>query len=89
MSNDSTLLGAAGEYYVMAELLRRGFIAALAPQGVPNSDIVVANLTGDKNAMTAMFAGCRRTMRTPISEKKIHTLSVGSNPTEMHGTFLA
>jgi hypothetical protein len=45
MSNDSTLLGAAGEYYVMAELLRRGFIAALAPQGVPNSDIVVTNLT--------------------------------------------
>jgi hypothetical protein len=48
MSNDSTLLGAAGEYFVMSELLRRGFIAALAPQGVPNSDIVVTNLSGDK-----------------------------------------
>jgi hypothetical protein len=48
MSGDSTLLGAAGEHFVMSELLRRGFIAALAPQGVPNSDIVVTNLTGNK-----------------------------------------
>lgn len=42
----SSLTGAAGEHYVMAELLRRGFIAALAPQGVPNMDIVVADPTG-------------------------------------------
>ena len=30
----------------MAELLRRGYIAALAPQGVPNADIVVTDLDG-------------------------------------------
>lgn len=48
MSAESSLLGAAGEHFVMSELLRRGFIAALAPQGVPNADIVVTDLVGDK-----------------------------------------
>lgn len=48
MASKSTLLGAAGEHHVMSQLLRRGYIAALAPQGAPNSDIVVTNLDGDK-----------------------------------------
>lgn len=46
VASTTSLLGAAGEHYVMAELLRRGFIAALAPQGVPNMDIVVADTAG-------------------------------------------
>jgi hypothetical protein len=46
MSSQSSLLGAAGEYHVMSELLRRGYIAALAPQGVPNADIVVTDVEG-------------------------------------------
>ena len=44
----STVLGAAGEHYVMCQLLRRGFIAALAPVGVPNTDIVVTEDIGDR-----------------------------------------
>lgn len=48
MTSASTLLGAAGEHYVMAQLLRRGLIAALAPVGVPNADIVVTNDVGDR-----------------------------------------
>lgn len=48
MVSASTLTGAAGEYYVMSELLRRNFIAALAPTGVPNCDIVVTNDIGDR-----------------------------------------
>ena len=44
----TSLLGAAGEYYVMSELLQRGYIAALAPQGVPNVDIVVTDLSGNR-----------------------------------------
>ena len=48
MASDSTLLGAAGEHYVMAELLRRGYIAALAPQGVPNVDVVVTDRDGSR-----------------------------------------
>lgn len=44
----STVLGAAGEHYVMSVLLRHGFIAALAPVGVPNCDIVVTDDIGDR-----------------------------------------
>jgi hypothetical protein len=48
MASQTTLLGAAGEYFVLSSLLRRGYIAALAPQGVPNTDIVVSDITGDR-----------------------------------------
>lgn len=48
MASQTSLLGAAGEHFVMSELLRRGHIAALAPQGVPNTDIVVTDLTGHR-----------------------------------------
>jgi len=48
MPSQSNLLGAAGEHYVMSELLRRGYIAALAPQGVPNTDIIVCNVEGTR-----------------------------------------
>lgn len=48
MASETSLLGAAGEHFIMCELLRRGYIAALAPQGVPNTDIVVTDLTGDR-----------------------------------------
>jgi hypothetical protein len=44
----STTLGAAGEHYVMCQLLRRGFIAALAPAGVPNADVIVTDEIGDR-----------------------------------------
>lgn len=48
MASSSTVLGAAGEHYVMCQLLRRGMIAALAPVGVPNCDIVVTDDIGDR-----------------------------------------
>lgn len=48
MASTTSLLGAAGEHFIMGELLRRGYIAALAPQGVPNTDIVVTDLTGHR-----------------------------------------
>lgn len=44
----STLTGAAGEHYVMSQLLRRGFIAALAPVGVPIADIIVTDARGEQ-----------------------------------------
>lgn len=46
--SNTSLTGAAGEHYVMSQLLRRGFIAALAPAGVPNCDIVVTDKIGDR-----------------------------------------
>jgi hypothetical protein len=38
----------AGEHYVLSELLRQGYIAALAPAGVPNADIVVTDMDGSR-----------------------------------------
>jgi hypothetical protein len=46
----SVILGAAGEHFVMAELLRRGLVAAKAPEGVPNFDIVITDLDGERLA---------------------------------------
>ena len=43
-----TIIGAAGEYYVLSQLLRRGWIAALAPDGAPNLDILVTDESSDK-----------------------------------------
>jgi hypothetical protein len=35
-----SLIGNAGEYYVMAELLKRGILAALSPRNSPSFDIL-------------------------------------------------
>lgn len=48
MPSQSTLTGAAGEYFVLCQLLRRGWIAALAPKGVPNADIIVTDVEGNR-----------------------------------------
>ncbi len=45
---NSRIVGAAGEYYVLSQLLRRGWIAALAPDGAPNMDILVTDENNDK-----------------------------------------
>jgi hypothetical protein len=39
-AGEGVLIGNAGEYYVMAELLKRGIIAALAPRNAPSFDIL-------------------------------------------------
>jgi hypothetical protein len=46
MPSQTTLTGAAGEYFLMAELLRRNYISALAPHGVPTADIIVTDTEG-------------------------------------------
>ena len=43
----NTLVAAAGEHYVLARLCLNGYIAALAPRGVPTFDIVVTDINGD------------------------------------------
>ncbi len=49
----SVTLGAAGEHYVMAELLRRGLVAVKAREGVPNFDIVITDLDVERQVMGA------------------------------------
>lgn len=39
-AGEGSLIGNAGEYYVVAELLKRGIIAALAPRNAPSFDIL-------------------------------------------------
>ena len=39
-TGQGTLIGNAGEYYVVAELLKRGIVAALAPRNTPAFDIL-------------------------------------------------
>ncbi len=56
--SNSSLLGAAAEYYVMCQLLRRQMIAALAPAGVPDADIIVSDRFG--SALTAVQVKARR-----------------------------
>lgn len=44
----TSLTGAAGEHLIMSRLLCQGYIAAMAPQGVPNLDIVVTHPDGSR-----------------------------------------
>ena len=53
---NSTILGAAAEHYVMCQLLRRGLIAALAPAGVPDADIIVSDRVGSQLAAVQVKA---------------------------------
>lgn len=55
---NSTILGAAAEHYVMCQLLRQGKIAALAPAGVPDADIIVSDRVG--SALSAVQVKARR-----------------------------
>ena len=52
----TALLGAAGEHYVMCQLLRRGMIAALAPPGAPEVDIIVSDRFGTSLAAVQVKA---------------------------------
>ena len=56
--SNSTILGAAAEHYVMCQLLRRNMIAALAPAGVPDADIIVSDRVG--SALAAVQVKARR-----------------------------
>ncbi len=49
MSGANNLVGAAGEYYVCAELCRQGYLALLTPKNNPLYDIVVTNPAGTKS----------------------------------------
>jgi hypothetical protein len=46
VKRSTKIVGAAGEHFVMYELLRRNFVAALTPEGVPSVDILISDLSG-------------------------------------------
>lgn len=47
-ASQTSLTAVAGEYYILARLCLLGKIAAQAPRGVPNADIVVSSVIGDR-----------------------------------------
>ncbi|TLU71271.1 hypothetical protein FE263_17355 [Lichenicoccus roseus] len=55
-SINTAMLGAAGEHYVMCQLLRRGMIAAIAPAGAPDVDIIVSDREGHSLAAVQVKA---------------------------------
>jgi hypothetical protein len=52
------MLGAAAEHFIMCELLRRNYIAALAPAGAPDADIIVSDRHG--GSLSAVQVKARR-----------------------------
>lgn len=44
----ATLSGAAGEYYVAAELSRRGFLASITPKNAQAVDVLASRLDGSR-----------------------------------------
>lgn len=48
MPSHSTLIGAAGQHFVLCQLLRHSWVAALAPEGVPNTDIIMTDIKGNR-----------------------------------------
>lgn len=49
MKISNTLVGTAGEYYVCAELCRRGYLALITPKNNPLFDIVATTPTGNRS----------------------------------------
>jgi hypothetical protein len=45
----NNLVGTAGEYYVCAELCRRGYLALLTPKNNPLFDVVATSLDGSRS----------------------------------------
>lgn len=45
-TNQLNLVGTAGEYYVCAEMCRRGFLALMTPKNNPLFDLIVSTLDG-------------------------------------------
>ena len=94
-----TIVGAAGEYHVLSQLLRRGWIAALAPGGAPNMDILVTDANSKK--LCAIQVKTRRDVgsdkgwhmkprsETMISENLFYVfVDIGKQPSDPTTTYI-
>jgi hypothetical protein len=71
----TSLVGAAGEHYVMTQLLLRGCLAALTPRGAPDADILVGASDGLVLAEIQVKARSGRSGRGwRMSEKHEHII---------------
>jgi hypothetical protein len=78
-ADKGSIVGSAGEYFVMAELLKRGWLAGLTPRGAPDLDIVAPKedktihvRVKTKTADSRLFRGNRlrdgKVFRAPLRE---------------------
>ena len=63
MSTTSLLAGVAGEYFVAAELSRRGFIASITLRNTRGIDIVVTNKDATKTVTIQCKTSCKKKRR--------------------------
>src|SRR5712692_460371 len=60
-AGEGNLIGNAGEYYVVAELLKRGVVAAPAPRNAPGVDVLAT-----RNGRTAIIRVKTKSQEYPI-----------------------
>ena len=65
-----TLVAAAGEHYVLARLSLDGYIAALAPRGVPTFDIVVTDINGDSSLCSPSQGATQKGRRQRMAHER-------------------
>jgi hypothetical protein len=69
IKRSTKIVGAAGEHFVMYELLRRNFVAALTPEGVPSVDILISDLSGGHLASLQVKTASAPRRTWPLSPK--------------------
>ena len=76
MKPSSQLTGVAGEYFVAAELSRRGFIASITMRNSPGIDILATDMRGITRGQAATCWAAR--LDSEISAVFSHTLDPGA-----------
>jgi len=73
------ITGLAGEYFVAAELSRRGWIAALTLKNTPDIDVIAATPDGRRSINIQVKTRSIKNRKGWILNKKIETLVPGKN----------
>jgi hypothetical protein len=69
MSTNSLLAGVAGEYFVAAELSRRGYVASITLRNTRGMDIVVTNADASKTVTIQCKTASRESKKWILSQK--------------------
>jgi Holliday junction resolvase-like predicted endonuclease len=73
------ITGVAGEYFVAAELSRRGWIATLTLKNTPNIDVIASARNGRRTINIQVKTRSIKNRKGWILNKKIETLVPGKN----------
>lgn len=75
----NNLVGTAGEYYVCAELCRRGYLALLTPKNNPLFDVVATNASGSASVSIQVKA------RSPPATRRVGSWGAAKTPEQTPG----